>query len=541
VSGSPLQPIDGPEMNAAVEAERRPSDGAEPRRVRVDVSAWAIAKLMAGLLLLGVVGNLAHQIRDVLVWAAAALFLAVALNPLVARLEPKLGRTAAALVVFLGFIVLLLAALAALVAPFVTQVDQLTTGLPNALQDARHNHTFARLDERTSEQITVEEIRRGNFTRWLTWGERWQLLRENRALLAGLKESNERLTALHDAIARLGGINHLDRTLDELVTSARSLLGAERARAVLFEPGPDGTLRVTHASGDGAELLEGARMHPQDGLLPHVVARRRAVTLEWASADPHYASRSDDLEATRPGFLCVPVVHGHVLGALAAAGRETPFGELDLRLAGSLATQAATALDNAVKNERAVNFFTHTCDLLVKFLDLKDVNLAGHSLAVAALADMITRRLGLPDEERRVVHFAALLHDIGKLRLEPDLLDEGRRLDPEQFARMKAHAALGVDLLKPITHWQGMLPLIHSHHERWDGTGYPNGLAGEAIPLGARVIAVADTFDAMTRGYPGRPARQPAQALAELQANAGTQFDPRLVRLFVAAYEEGAP
>ena len=148
MSGSPLQPIDGPEMNAAVEAERRPPDGAEPRRVRVDVSAWAIAKLMAGLLLLGVVGNLAHQIRDVLVWAAAALFLAVALNPVVARLEPKLGRTAAALVVFLGFIVLLLAALAALVAPFVTQVDQLTTGLPNALQDARHNHTFARLDER---------------------------------------------------------------------------------------------------------------------------------------------------------------------------------------------------------------------------------------------------------------------------------------------------------------------------------------------------------------------------------------------------------
>jgi predicted PurR-regulated permease PerM len=148
VSATPVPPIDGPDMNAAVEAERRRSDGMEVRRVRFDVSGWAIAKLMAGLLLLGVVGNLAHQIRDVLVWAAAALFLAVALNPLVARLEPKLGRTAAALVVFLGFIVLLLATLAALVAPFVTQVDQLTTGLPNALQDARRNHTFARLDSR---------------------------------------------------------------------------------------------------------------------------------------------------------------------------------------------------------------------------------------------------------------------------------------------------------------------------------------------------------------------------------------------------------
>jgi len=143
-----VHPIDGPEMNAAVEAERRSSTGSRPRRVQFDVSAWAVVKLMAGLLLLGVVGNLAHQIRDVLVWTAAALFLAVALNPLVARLEPRLGRTAAALVVFLGFVVLLIATLAALVAPFVTQVDQLTTGLPNALQDARHNHTFARLDSR---------------------------------------------------------------------------------------------------------------------------------------------------------------------------------------------------------------------------------------------------------------------------------------------------------------------------------------------------------------------------------------------------------
>jgi predicted PurR-regulated permease PerM len=143
-----VQPIDGPEVNAAVEAERRSSTEPQPRRVQFDVSGWAVVKLMAGLLLLGVVGNLAHQIRDVLVWTAAALFLAVALNPLVARLEPRLGRTAAALVVFLGFVVLLIATLAALVAPFVTQVDQLTTGLPNALQDARHNHTFARLDSR---------------------------------------------------------------------------------------------------------------------------------------------------------------------------------------------------------------------------------------------------------------------------------------------------------------------------------------------------------------------------------------------------------
>ena len=95
------------------------------------------------------------------------------------------------------------------------------------------------------------------------------------------------------------------------------------------------------------------------------------------------------------------------------------------------------ALDNAAKNERALNFFTHTCDLLVKFLDLKDANLAGHSLAVAALADMITRRLGLPDQERRVIHFGALLHDIGKLRLAPELLHAGETLDRAQQDGMR--------------------------------------------------------------------------------------------------------
>ena len=91
-------------------------------------------------------------------------------------------------------------------------------------------------------------------------------------------------------------------------------------------------------------------------------------------------------------------------------------------------------------------------------------------------------------------------------------------------------------MLRPITLWEDILPIIHGHHERWDGRGYPAGLAGEDIPLGARVVAVADVFDAMTRKTPYGPSRTPGEALAELEAFAGTQFDPRVVRLFVAEY-----
>jgi predicted PurR-regulated permease PerM len=144
-----MQTIDRPEPSSTSDAEsRRALPAPDRRRIEFDVSGWAVAKLMVGLLLLGVAVNVVYQIRDVFIWTAAALFLAVALNPLVTRLEPKLGRTAAALAVFLGFVVVLIATLTALVAPFVTQVDQLTTGVPNALEDARHNHTFARLDSR---------------------------------------------------------------------------------------------------------------------------------------------------------------------------------------------------------------------------------------------------------------------------------------------------------------------------------------------------------------------------------------------------------
>jgi response regulator RpfG family c-di-GMP phosphodiesterase len=370
--------------------------------------------------------------------------------------------------------------------------------------------------------------------------ERWRLMRENRVLVDRLQHGNQRLQSLHEATARLGSADHPDRVLDVLVESARGLLRAERVRVALFERGHDGTLLIGDAAGDGAGVLKGVRLHPDEGIAAHVALSGHFVLAGRAETQERYSPRCDDLGAGGPGFVCVPMVQGAVRGALSAAGREGALGEEDRQLAASLATQAATALDNAVKSERSVNFFTHTCDILITVLERVDVHLPGHSRAAAALSDMVTRRMGLPDEERRNIHFGALLHDIGKILLDADLLGGGP-LTHEQVLRLRDHSALGVELLKPITLWGEILPLIQTHHERWDGTGYPSGLAGEDIPLGARVIAVAEAFDAMTRGYPGRPPRTPEQALAELQACAGSQFDPRIVRLFTAEYRTRPP
>jgi len=204
----------------------------------------------------------------------------------------------------------------------------------------------------------------------------------------------------------------------------------------------------------------------------------------------------------------------------------------------ALARQGAAALEHTAAQEQAINFFTHASDLFVSLLEKMDVFYPGHSRGTAALADMVTRRIGMSDAERRSVHFAALLHDMGKMLVDPEVLRARGPITPAARAAMQEHPSLAVQLLKPITLWEDILPMIHSHHERWDGTGYPMGHKGEEIPLGARVIAVAESFDAMTRVTPHGKHRTPDEALAELEACAGSQFDPRIVRLFVAEYRE---
>ncbi|MGE5125400.1 MAG: HD-GYP domain-containing protein, partial [Betaproteobacteria bacterium] len=212
-----------------------------------------------------------------------------------------------------------------------------------------------------------------------------------------------------------------------------------------------------------------------------------------------------------------------------------PFSDEDLTLLASLARQGAVAIENASAADVNRNFFTHASELLVGLLDVEDARYKGHSHAVAALTDMMTRRLGLADAERRALHFAALLHDVGKLRMPEGLLSSGR-LSPQQMEIVRQHPALGVEILRPISVWRALAPAIHAHHERWDGKGYPRGLAGVEIPLGGRIVAVAEAFEAMARPMPDRPRRSVDEALAEVEACAGTQFDPAIARLFVEEY-----
>jgi response regulator RpfG family c-di-GMP phosphodiesterase len=369
--------------------------------------------------------------------------------------------------------------------------------------------------------------------------ERSDLIRQNRELLAQLSESNHHLLALHELGTVLAGEPHLDLLLGKLVRAAKQISKAETGRVILLGATPNSGFVIQLSVGDQAATIQGARLQPSEGLAALAIETGEAINLPWAADHPRFSPRCDEMPTRLPGFLCAPLSHGSVRGALMVAGRSSGgFSPQDQDALKSLGRQAAVAIENARAHERSLNFFTHISEILVSVLESMDIFYKGHSRRVAALADTISRRVGLGDTERRDIHFGALLHDIGKIQLDHAVLSSTGMASKAVLQHMRAHPTLGLEILRPITILEGILPTIHGHHERWDGAGYPLGVRGELIPLGARIVAIADSFDAMTWSTPYKVGRTIDDALAEMEACSGSQFDPTLTTVFVTALRE---
>src|SRR5262249_19115253 len=179
-------------------------------------------------------------------------------------------------------------------------------------------------------------------------------------------------------------------------------------------------------------------------------------------------------------------------------------------------------------------------DVLVRALSERSPELGGHGSNVAALAEATARRLGLGRDELEVVRHAAELHDVGKVAIPDDILGKAGPLTEEEWSFIRRHPVAGERIIAAAPSLGAVARLVRASHERWDGTGYPDRLGGDDIPLGARIIAVADAFDAMTSGRPYRAAVSQAEAVAELRACAGSQFDAIVVEAFCGALAETA-
>src|SRR5438445_8804147 len=174
-----------------------------------------------------------------------------------------------------------------------------------------------------------------------------------------------------------------------------------------------------------------------------------------------------------------------------------------------------------------------TLEALGDALDLKDRETEGHSRRVTAFTIAIARAMGLTAEQIRVIARGAFLHDIGKMAIPDAILNKPGALTPDEVGIMREHSSHGYQIVKKIPFLQEAAEIVYAHQERFDGTGYPRGLKGEQIPLGARMFSVADTLDAITSDRPYRPAQSLTAARAEIERWSGKQFDPQVVKVFL--------
>lgn len=240
-------------------------------------------------------------------------------------------------------------------------------------------------------------------------------------------------------------------------------------------------------------------------------------------------------------FLSAPLkARDEVIGAVTVFSfrRNFKFSEGQAKALIILASRAAQSIENARLYENLQRTFRETIEGLVTTLEAKDKYTSGHSRRVTEYALLIGRGMNLTERELERLDRAGLLHDIGKIGIRLDALNKPEKISLAEHEMFKDHTVVGKQILDSIHFLREIVPLVYYHHEWWNGSGYPEGIRGENIPLGARILAVADAYDAMTSDRPYRKALPQAQAIQELRQCAGTQFDPQVVEIFIRQLEK---
>ncbi len=347
-------------------------------------------------------------------------------------------------------------------------------------------------------------------------------------------ERNQRvreLSALNTMSSALGREMVLDSVLERALRQVMKVTHADCGSIMLMDDASQ-TLTIKAADGLPADVVETTCTRIGEGIAGWVAQHRKALVLVNA-ADSGFG-----VELARDGVraaLCVPLVHkGRITGVLNISRRRSgeAFSRENLKVVTAFAGQLAVAIENARLYEDLESTFIGTIGALAAAVDAKDPYTFGHSSDVTQYSLAIAAELCVPDAETERLRIAALLHDIGKIGIDSSILNKPGTLTDEEYAIIKSHPDIAANILGTLDFLEDVVPLVQHHHEYFDGGGYPAGIAGEAIPLGARIISVADAFNAMTSDRPYRAALSRETALAELKRNAGTQFDPKVVEAF---------
>jgi putative nucleotidyltransferase with HDIG domain len=350
----------------------------------------------------------------------------------------------------------------------------------------------------------------------------------------------DQLMALLRAGHHLVSIESEEELLHSILQDAVHVLDAQRGAIVLAEgPGEELKLKAL-ATGRGEHS---SRFSYSKGLARRCFTQGRSILCCSVEEDEELRGAVSIADGAMASVLCVllrtPRKHLGVIH-LDRSYWQKPFTEDDLHLADALAAHVSAGIECAQLLRRQREFFLQTISAMASAIEMRDAYTGGHTARVTAYSLIIGEDLGLNPKDLDLLRTGGPLHDIGKIGIDDAILRKATKLTEAEFEIMKSHTTRGDDILKAIPEMKDIRPIVRSHHERWDGNGYPDKLAGDAIPMLARVVAVADSFDAMTtrRPYNTAHVKSAEEAFAEVAKCAGSQFDPQCAAAFVAAREK---
>ena len=362
----------------------------------------------------------------------------------------------------------------------------------------------------------------------------------NSRLYADLQNRIGELHAIFEIDKAITSAIDLESVLQQIVQMSLVLLDAKTSSIMLLdEDSQELVLAASH--GLSAEYVSKGNIKVGESIAGRVVKEGRPIAVRDIRSDPLHAYPEHARREGLCSLLSVPLsLKDRVIGVLNLyTGEPRNFTPHEINLFTSLASQAAIAIENARLFESLEEIYLDVITALASAIDARDSYTHGHSHRVTEYAVLIAEEMGLPPEEVDIIRNASILHDVGKIGIKEEILKKPGKLTEEETREMQYHPFIGARILQSVKLLEPVLPLVYHHQEKYDGTGYPEGLKGEEIPLGARIIAVCDAFEAMTSDRPYRKALPVERALQELRNEAGRQFDPQVVEVFFRLADAG--
>jgi diguanylate cyclase (GGDEF)-like protein len=352
---------------------------------------------------------------------------------------------------------------------------------------------------------------------------------ENASLYESARREADSATSLLEFGRELATLVELDDIAGRVTELSSEILDS---RNTSFYLETDGELRLQAEHGHSPETLAELAAHPYP--LDALQVGREAYVAEPQDYEPLIG------EAPVPGgrYAVAPFDVEGRLGCLVALVERADFGERELALLGGLAQQAKLAIANASSYEGLERTFVSTVEALANALEANDEYTSTHARWIKDLSLRVGRELGLEDRALKCLELGALLHDIGKIGIPSDVLTKPGRLTAAERKIVQTHPELGERIIAPIDRLQVVRPIVRHCHERWDGRGYPDGVAGEDIPLESRIIFVCDAYHAMTTDRPYRRRLSHREAVRRIAEGAGSQFDPHVVEVALRVLEQ---